>query len=67
MFQKNANSNHISVSKSKGLPDETIKTRATYDNSLAPSVTSIGVEPRMKFYVQCIKEDHVRFNHKKGC
>ena len=55
------------MSKSKGLPDETIKTRATYDNSLAPSVTSNAVEPRMKFYVQCIKEDNVRFNHKKGC
>ena len=36
------------------LPDESIKPPATSDNSLAPSLNSIGVKPRRKFNGQCV-------------
>ena len=39
----------ISEWESKGLSDESIKPRATSDNSIAPSLNYIGVIARIKF------------------
>ena len=42
-FKKIGNTDHISVWKSKGVSDESIKPPATSDNSLAPSLDYNGV------------------------
>ena len=46
-FLKSANSDNISVWKSKGLSDENIKLPATSNNSLAPSLNYIHTKIRV--------------------
>ena len=48
-FKKIGKSVFISEWESKGLSDESIKHRATSDNSLAPSLNYMGVIARIKF------------------
>ena len=43
-LKKIGNTDHISAWKSKGLSDESIRSSATSDDSLAPSSNSIGVD-----------------------
>ena len=56
---------YFSALKSKGLSDESIQPRATYNNSLAPSSNYIGVKIRVKFDCHCLKQNKVPFTHKK--
>ena len=42
---------------SERLPDESIEPPTTSDNNLTPSVSYVGVKPRVKFHSQCFKED----------
>ena len=46
-FKKIGNTDNISVQKSKGLSDESIKPASTSDNSVAPSLSYIGAKPRL--------------------
>ena len=62
--QKIGNTDHSSPWKAKGLSDESIKTAATSDNSLFPSLNHIGFRTRIKFDGQCLKQDKVTFDQK---
>ena len=64
-FKKIGNTDDISASKSKGLSDESIKPPSTPDNSLALSLSYIGTKTRVKFVGICLKQDKIRFTHKK--
>ena len=48
-FKKIGNTDYISLWKSKGLSDETIKPPSIFDNSLAPALSYIGNKTRIKF------------------
>ena len=64
-FKKIGNTDHISASKSKVLSDESIKPPSTPDNSLALSLSYIGTKTRVKCVGICLKQDKIRFTHKK--
>ena len=64
-FKKTSCGNHISAWKSKGRSDESIKLPTTSDNSLAPSLSYIGVKTIVKFEGQCLKQDKIMFAHGK--
>ena len=65
-FKFITNTNYISSWKSKGLSDESIKTFATSDNSLAPLIEYYnGYYIRVKFNGSILKQPKVTFNHKK--
>ena len=61
-YKKIGNTDHISAWKSKGLSDESIKSPATSDNSLAPSLNYIGFKTRAKFVGSCLKQDNITFS-----
>ena len=60
-----ANTKYISSWQSKGLPDETIKSLATSDNSLNPKVSYYSTKTRLEFRGSCLKQDESAFNHGK--
>ena len=64
-FKKIGNTDHISAQKSKGLSDESINPPVTCDNSLASSLSYIGINIRVKFVGSCFKQDKITFFHKK--
>ena len=65
-FKKFDSGNHISVGKSKGLSDESIKPSAASDNSLASSLNYIGTKRRVKFEGQCLKQDEITFTYERN-
>ena len=64
-FKKIGNNEHVSAWKSKGLSDENIKSPATSDKNLAPSLVFVGVRARVKFSGHCLKQDKANFTHGK--
>ena len=64
-LKKIASSNHILAWKSKGLTVESIKPPAASNNNLAPVLNYINTKSRVKFDGSCLKQDKVRFTHKK--
>ena len=64
-FKIISSTNYISSWKSKGLSNETIKSPATFDNSLNPKVNYYGVKARLEFRESCLKQDKSTFNHGK--
>ena len=46
------------------MSDESIKTPATFHNSLAPALHLINTKLRVKFNSHCLKQDKVTFTHK---
>ena len=57
-FKIIAHTKYISSWKSKGLSDETIKSYATYDNSLTPLFDYYGSKVRVKFNKDCLKQSN---------
>ena len=53
-FKKIDNSKHNWVWKSKGLPDESIKSPTTSNNNLSPSLNYIGTKMQVKFDGSCL-------------
>ena len=47
------------------MSDESIKPPSTPDNSLALSLSYIGTKTRVKCVGICLKQDKIRFTHKK--
>ena len=45
------------------MSDESIKSPATSNDSLAPVLSYIGVKTRVKFDGGCLKQDKIIFNH----
>ena len=64
VFITNFNTDHISARKSKRLSDESFKSSATSDNSLAPALNHIVFGTIKKFDGQYLKQDKVTFNRK---
>ena len=64
-FKNVGNTDNISAWKSKGISDESIKSPATFGNSLATSMKYIVARSRIKYDGQCLKQDKVTFTHKK--
>ena len=59
--KKFGNTDHILVCNSKGLSDESIKSPATSDKNLLPSLNYIGTKKRGKFNVSSLKQDKIIF------
>ena len=49
--------------KSKGLPDESIKSPITCNYSLAPELSYYGSKTRVKLHGNCLKQDKILFTH----
>ena len=64
-FKKIANTDHISLWKSKRLSDEIIKPAATSYNSLGPALSYFGNKTRVTFDGGCLKQDRIAFTHGK--
>ena len=64
-FRKIANTDHISLWKSKRLSDEIIKPAATSYNSLGPALSYFGNKTRVTFDGSCLKRDRIAFTHWK--
>ena len=56
-FKKIDNGNHVLSWKSKELSDKNIKTPSTAHNSLVSSMIFVGTKIRVKFEIQCLKQD----------
>ena len=54
---------YISSWKSKGLSPETIKSFATSDNSLTPTINFVFDKARQKFSGSCFKQSKLQFFH----
>ena len=60
------NTNHISLWKSEGLSDESIKPPSTSDNSLAPAINNYSSRIRVKFPRSCLKQSNkLSYTHGK--
>ena len=59
-----ANKKKISLLKSKGLSDETIKPPATSDNSLTPLIGYLGSKTRITFTGSCLKQPDISYTHR---
>ena len=59
-----ANKKKISLLKSKGLSDETIKPPATSDNSLTPLIGYLGSKTRITFTGSCFKQPDISYTHR---
>ena len=57
--------NYVSLWKSKGLSDESIKPPTISNNSLAPSLDYYGAKTRAKFTRSCLKQSKVSYTHRK--
>ena len=55
-FKKIAESDNISVWKSKRLSDESVKPHAEFSNSLAPALYYISTESKAKIDGSCLKQ-----------
>ena len=55
---------NISLLKSKGLSDETIKPPATSDNSLTPLIGYLGSKTRITFTGSCLKQPDISYTHR---
>ena len=55
-YLKNGNIDDISVWKSKGLSDESIKPPTAFNKSLAPAINHINTKSRVKFILTCLKQ-----------
>ena len=64
-FKVIANTDYVSLWKSKGLSAETIKPPAKSDNSLTPEVSYYGTKTRVKFNGSCLKQPNVLYTHEK--
>ena len=62
-YLKRIASDYIFKWKSKGLSAEAVKTAATSDNSLTPTLSYCGTT-RVKFTGSCLKQPKVTFDHK---
>ena len=54
---------YISLWKSKGLSDKTIKPPAASDNSLTPLIDYVGDKIRIKFTGSCLKQPKMHYTH----
>ena len=68
-FKKIANSNYITLWKSKGLSDKSTKPPATSNNSIDLALNYIlnyiNTKLQVKFDGSCLKQGRVTFTHKK--
>ena len=64
-FKNVTNTNYISLWKSKGLSDESIKPSTTSDNSLTPELSYYDYNIRAKFTGSCLKQSKITYTHKK--
>ena len=64
-FKVIADTDYVSLWKSKGLSAETIKPPAKSDNSLTPEVSYYGTKTRVKFNGSCLKQPNVLYTHEK--
>ena len=58
-----ANTLYISLWKSKGLSDKTIKSHVTSDNSLTPLIDDLANKIRLKFSGRCLKQPKLQYTH----
>ena len=49
------------------MSDESIKSPATSNKMLNPSVHFVGTKARVKFNEDCLKQEKITFNHGKMC
>ena len=56
---------YVSLWKSKGLSDETIKPSTTSDNSLTPALSHYGTKTKVKFTGSCLKQPKISCTHGK--
>ena len=55
--------NYVSLWKSKGLSDGSIKPPTTSDNSFTPALNYYGTKTRVKFTGSCLKQSKVSYTH----
>ena len=63
-FKVIANTDYVSLWKSKGLSTETIKPPTTSDNSFTPSLSYYGAKARVKFAKSCLKQSSVSYSQR---
>ena len=64
-FKVIANTDYVSLWKSKGLSGESITPLTTSDNSLAPALSYYGTKTRLKFNGSCLKQPNPSYTHGK--
>ena len=64
-FKTVTDTNYISLWKSKGLSDESIKPPTTSDISLTPELSYYYYNIRVKFTGSCLKQSKITYAHKK--
>ena len=64
-FKEVINTDDISVWKSKGLSDKSIKSPATSDNCLALLLNHINTKIRVMFNESCLKQEKTKFAYSK--
>ena len=64
-FKRVINSDYISERKSKGLPDESIRSLSAPNNFLNPSLNCLVVKTRERFNGSCLKQDKITYTHGK--
>ena len=62
-FKRVDNSNYILLSKSKGVPDESIKASSAPYNFLNPVLEYLGAKPRVRFSGNRLKQDKITYTH----
>ena len=60
-----ANTDHVSLWKSKGLSAETINPPTTSDDSLNTALSYYGSKTRVKFTGSCLKQPTISYTHGK--
>ena len=60
-----ANAKYISLWKSKGLSDKSIKLPATFDNSLTLLIDNLGTKIRLKFNGSILRQSKILYTHQK--
>ena len=61
-----ANDSNILSWKSKGLSNESINPPTTSNEMFNPSKDYVGTKARIKFNVDCLKEEKITFHHGKN-
>ena len=64
-FKVVTSTDYVSLWKSKGLSDETIKPSTTSDNSLTPALSHYGTKTKVKFTGSCLKQPKISCFHGK--
>ena len=62
-FKVIANTDYVSLWKSKGLSAETIKPPSTSDDSLTPELSYYGTKTRIKLTGCCLKQPQIWYTH----